>query len=50
MGFTTEQISVEKKIAQCHSNPIKSKPLEIKKSEFYSFLQNLNCKLELGLE
>ena len=50
MGFTTEQKSEDEKMVQAQSNPIKSKSLEIKKSEFYSFLQDLNCKTELGLE
>jgi len=50
MGFTTEQKSEKKKLSKIISNPIKQKKLELKKSEFYSFLQDLNCKIELGLE
>lgn len=50
MGFTTEQKSEDMKVQSGHTNPMKKKSLEAKKSEFYSFLQDLNCKTELGME
>ena len=50
MGYTTEQTSEEKRSSKNHSNPIAKKERSLKKEEFYSFLQELNCKTELGLE
>ena len=50
MGITKEQKTEEKHSLKAHSNPIKHNVAKIQKSEFYSFLQELNCKIELGLE
>ena len=49
MGYTTE-ITSEKKINQKQTNPMKQSAIKLNKSEFYSFLQELNYKTELGME
>lgn len=50
MGFTTEQKVEETRTPKLQTNPMKSKNLKLNKSEFYSFLQELNYKTELGID
>ena len=50
MGFTTTEKLDKLKKSKTHSNPIKEHDSKLNKNEFYSFLQNLNLKTEIGLE
>lgn len=50
MGFTVEQKSKEKHVPKKCTNPMKKNDLRIDKSDFYLFLQDLNCRTELGIE
>ena len=51
MGFTTKQAQKIETLPKNHSsNPMNEKNLNINKVDFYSFLQELNYKTEIGLE
>ena len=49
MGFTTAEKKEVKDVQKLHSNPIKMQS-HMDKAEFYSFLQELNVKTEIGME